>query len=145
MVITIFAILILLVVGIWLIAREQYDRSGTVMLVVIGWVFLIPLSFLGVYITGWHLETGRGEHTGYVTAVQKQGIIYKTGRAYVKTDIQSSQEDLYCVIDEEVYIRLQEVSKTKEKVSLKYLSWFASGVKNCEGEGDVIYDFEVLK
>lgn len=144
MVYTIISILILLAVGIWLMAREQNDRGFSVMLVIIGWVFLIPASFLGVYITGWHLETGRGEHTGYVTAVQKQGIIYKTGRAYVKTDIQSSQEDLYCIVDEEVYTRLQEVSKTKKQVSLKYFSWFSAGVKNCENEGDVIYDFEIL-
>ena len=102
-------------------------------------IFLVSF-FLVIPFVGWHYECGQGEHTGYITAIQKQGIFFKTGRAYIKTDVSSSQEDAYCVVDDNVFNQLKELSEKKEKVTVKYLRWIASGIKNCEGEGEVIYE-----
>lgn len=88
--------------------------------------------------TGWHVNTGNGSHTGYITAVEKTGVIWKTGRAYVKTDLSSSQEDLYCVTDEDVYKTLEQKSANKEKVTLHHHSWLVAGVTHCEGEDAII-------
>lgn len=96
---------------------------------------------LGVIIfsfTGLHINTGDGQHTGYVTAVQRQGIIWKTWRAYIKTDVSSSQEDQYCVVDQNVVKQLQAAAESKERVTVTYFDWLFSGVANCAAEPDVI-------
>lgn len=99
--------------------------------------FLIALPW--VVIDGWHVETGKGEHTGYVTAVERSGLIWKTGTAYIKTDISSSQEDIYCITDSAVYQELEIASKNQQKVTIKYLSYLASGIRHCNAEPAIIY------
>jgi hypothetical protein len=103
-------------------------------------VAIIIIGFL-IYITifGFHYETGRGNHSGYITAVQKQGLIFKTGRAYVKTDLSSSQEDVYCVEGDDVLQRLEQMAENKEKGTFQYKHYFSAGVTHCDGEGDIIY------
>lgn len=143
--------LIMFLVGILIYGYAIYkidsDERGTVItfgafLLILIW---LPISYIPVYIWGLKYETGKGEHVGYVTAVERYGLIYKTNRVYVKTDTQSSQEDDYCVIDKDVYSKLEELSKSKEKVSLKYFSWFDPGIKNCGNESDIIYEVEIIK
>lgn len=143
MIYTILLALAGLGVWIWFIVKEEYDR--TIVVVIGAFLFLVwlGLSYIPVSLIGFHYETSQGEHFGYITAVQKQGVFFKTGRAYVKTDNQSSQEDAYCVMDEKVYQQLQDFAQSKERVEIKYLGYFSAGVKNCGGEGDIIY--EVLK
>lgn len=109
--------------------------------------FFVLVGLYGVFVlpfVGWHYETGRGEHTGYITAVERHGIFFKTNTVYLKTDTQSSQEDDYCVVDPEVFSKLQEYSTTKQHINVYFLSWFASGVTNCDGEGAVIYKVEPI-
>lgn len=43
------------------------------------------------------LTTANGSHTGYVTASECGGVIWTTCRLWLKTNVQSSQEDEYCV------------------------------------------------
>jgi hypothetical protein len=112
---------------------------------------IASLVFLGIIIfvvsipfVGFHYETGRGEHTGYITSVEKSGIWFKTNSAYLKTDTQSSQEDIYCVIDPEIYTQLQEVAKNKSWVNVYYFSWLSTGISNCGISGDIIYKVEVI-
>lgn len=97
-------------------------------------------------VDGWHVEIGSGEHTGYVTAVERNGVVWKTGRAYVKTDTSSSQEDVYCIIaDANVYQQLQDASTAKTHVSVYYTSWLIPGARNCHGEDSVIYAVKPAK
>lgn len=83
---------------------------------------------------GWHVQTGQGEHTGYVTAVEQTGIWFKTYTAYVKTDTQSSQEDEYCVIDSQVFGLLKVAAESKVHVTVSYIDYLAKGLANCNGE-----------
>ncbi len=99
---------------------------------------LILGAILYVPFFGWHYSTGSGEHTGFVTAVEHNGVVFKTGRVYVKTDPQSSQEDSYCVVDPKVYEQLRSFSEAKSSVTVEYDSWLVSGLKNCGGESAVI-------
>lgn len=101
-------------------------------------VFLVIFSVFGS-IFGIHYETSSGNHSGYITAVQKQGLIFKTWRAYVKTDLSSSQEDIYCVESEETAKRLEVMAENKEKGTFQYKSYLVAGVTLCNGEGDIIY------
>ncbi len=89
-------------------------------------------------VNGIHFNTGDGEQTGFVTAVEKNGIFWKTYTAYVKSDVSSSQEDLYCVIDTKVIEQLKEKSKNKEKITIGYVSWLISGMKYCGEESAII-------
>ena len=100
---------------------------------------------IGVPIFGFHYETGRGEHTGFVTATEKHGIFFKTNTAYLKTDTQSSQEDNYCVIDEDVYSQLQRYSVEKTHLNVYFFSYFSAGIKNCDAEEAIIYKAESTK
>lgn len=110
-------------------------------LLVIG--FLLWLC-LWVPLFGFNYETARGEHTGYVTAVERSGIFFKTGTAYLKTDTQSSQEDSYCFIDKEVESQLQQHSLKKTHVNVYFYSLLSAGIANCAGEGAIIYRIEPL-
>ncbi len=100
---------------------------------------LLIVPFVGI-----HYETGRGEHTGFVTAIETSGIIWKTGTAYVKTDAQSSQEDVYCVVDDSVYKQLEEYARTRKQVNIYHFSWLNAGITECGAEGAVIYKVEPI-
>lgn len=101
-------------------------------IIILGAVLYLPIF-------GWHKETADGEHTGYITSVERTGLFFKTFRAYLKTDPQSSQEDAYCVVDPQVYSQLEQLSEQKTQVTISYFSWFVSGIKNCGGENAVIF------
>lgn len=88
--------------------------------------------------TSWKYETSAGNHTGYVTAVEKSGLIWKTGTAYVKSDTQSSQEDQYCIIDPSVYAQLTAASEVKAHVTVGYVDWLHKAVQVCNGESAII-------
>lgn len=111
------------------------------MFVVMGLLAVIPSLF---FIIGLHIDTGSGSQVGFVSATEKEGIIFKTGRAYIKPTLESTQEDIYCVTNADVLKKLEEASVLKSKVKVNYFSWFASGVVNCQGEDAVIKDFETL-
>lgn len=103
-----------------------------------GVILLIIIALIGIGIFGWHRNTGSGEHVGYITAVEKTGLIFKTGTVYVKTDIQSSQEDAYCIVDDQLASQLRELAENKSKVSISYFKWISPGITNCDGEPAII-------
>ncbi len=116
--------------------------------IVLGVIGLIVLGVLGLVffsIVGVHINTGNGNHVGYVTAVEKGGVLFKTGTAYFKTDNQSSQEDKYCVMDDSVLTQLKDAAEKKEKVELTYFSYLFSGVTSCNGEDAIISGVKILQ
>lgn len=105
------------------------------------WVLITLIIIVGLimaivsFFTGWHVETSSGNHTGYITAVEHNGLIWKKGRAYIKTETSSSQEESYCVMDEAVYNQLEQASKDKKQVTVHFKDYFIRGIVHC-GEGD---------
>ena len=91
-----------------------------------------------LFLSGCGITTNDAEHTGYVTAAEKNGLIWKTGRVYVKTDLSSSQEDFYCVEDQELYNTLKEKAKNKEQVTLIYKAEFFVASWRCGNESAII-------
>lgn len=87
---------------------------------------------------GIHINTGEGEQTGYITGVEKNGVIYKTYSVYIKSEVSSSQEDRYCVIDEQVVNKLKEKSISGERITIGYIEYFGRGFKNCSVEDNGI-------
>lgn len=102
-------------------------------------IFLVVLIGIGcghLIINGWHYETGSGEHTGTITAVELDGLVWKTYSIYFKTDTQSSQEDHYCVMDDSLIPKLKELSQSKAKVTISYVDYFLFGEKYC-GDSEI--------
>jgi hypothetical protein len=61
-----------------------------------------------------------GQHTGYITSVEKTGLIIQTYTVFVKTDPQSSQEDSYCVTNPNTINDLQNYEKERLPVTIFY-------------------------
>jgi len=98
---------------------------------------IIALAILGlvVELQGIHYRTiTNGTHTGFVTAVETTGILFKTTRVYVKTDAQSSQEDVYCLIDKSLIPILKELESSKQQITIKYDNYFIQGWRYCDAE-----------
>lgn len=107
--------------------------------IALGWLLI------WVPIFGLHHVTGQGSHVGYITATENSGVFYKTNTVYVKTDTQSSQEDSYCVIDPAIFDKLTDAAVSKEKVEVKYTSYFSTSFKECSQSDTVITDVIPLK
>ena len=118
---------------------DSDDFVGFAIIAILIVIILGLIALFTVSLTGLHYQTGQGEHTGFVTAVEKEGVIWKTGTAYFKTDVSSSQEDKYCVIDDSVYARLEQASQHKEKITIQHKSYFATSVNECGDEDAIIY------
>jgi len=103
-----------------------------IVLFALGWLFVwLP-------ITGIHYSTGSGTQVGYVSAIEKTGLIFKTGRVYIKPTLESTQEDVYCVVDDVVHNQLKAFSVDKTRVEVSHLSWLVAGLSNCELEDAVV-------
>lgn len=103
---------------------------------------LIVLALIAGYFSISHIGPNEGQHTGYVTAIEQEGIIWKTWRAYIKTDPQSSQEDSYCVQDTQVIAKLKNAEKNRELITIEYSSPFIVFKWDCDGENSIIKSVE---
>lgn len=107
--------------------------------VVVGFLMVILFSVVGL-----HINSGNGSQVGYVSAVETSGIGFKTHTAYIKPDLSSTQEDVYCVIDESVREELEKASVSKQSVKVTHFSWMFPGITNCAGESAIIKSVEVI-
>jgi len=99
---------------------------------------LLLLPILAILLSGCVTTTKDGEHTGYITALEKTGLIWKTGNVYIKSDVSSSQEDLYCVINQDVYNKLKDKSVNKEKVTILFHDEMIIAPWRCESTSGII-------
>ena len=84
---------------------------------------------------GIHIETtSNGTHTGYVTAIETNGIVFKTTSVYFKTDTMSSQEDRYCLIDlqSDLLNRLKQSEESKEKITITFKDYLVTSLSECK-------------
>lgn len=133
--------------GLLLFLDIKYMNNKGFSLIEVLVAVLIITTFLLCFVlpfTGVNIPTGSGNQVGYISAVEKTGVIWKTGRVYIKPTLESTQEDIYCVIDEDVYYALKEKSLTSEKVNVQHNSVFIAGVSKCAGEGAIINSLEVV-
>ena len=101
-------------------------------------VIAIP-SFTGVHI----VKTENGKHTGTITAVETNGMIFKTVSVYFKSDAQSSQEDVYCLIDKSLIPIIEQKAQEKAKVTLIYMDYFIASMAECGNyNGGIIVGIE---
>ena len=104
----------------------------------LGWFVIIIIALVG-WSTISHIgATNEGQHTGYITSVEQEGLVWKTWRAYVKTDPQSSQEDAYCVTDPVMVDVLKSEEDNRDLITVSYSSPFVVFKWECGGENSII-------
>lgn len=103
-------------------------------------LYLAWMLFVHIPLYGIHIDTGSGQHTGYVTAVEQEGIFFKTTRVYFKTDPQSSQEDSYCVLPASKFLvtTLDDAAAKRALITLSYSSYLLTGMTECGAENEYI-------
>lgn len=106
------------------------------LLVIIAIVGIVCSVIFGLFIQ-IHAPNS-GDHTGYVTAVEQEGLIWHTYRAFIKTDPQSSQEDQYCVTDPDVISQLQKDSESRTLITVGYSIGLITYPWQCKGESSII-------
>lgn len=121
---------------------ESISKFYLISSVVIG--FLIIVGVLALCFIPISYVTGEGNQVGYVSATEKSGFIFKTGVAYIKPTLESTQEDIYCVMDDSILKTLQDTSDSKQTVKIYHKSWLSTGIK-CGAESAFIYKVEVIK
>lgn len=107
-------------------------------------IIILVLVFGILPIFGLPINTGSGSQTGFVSAVEKSGVIFKTNRVYIKPTLESTQEDFYCVVDDAVYLELEKASIEKSRVKVSHYSLMSAGVKNCDNENAIIEKVETI-
>jgi len=110
---------------------------------VAGCVFVVVCIALFVYLFSVFQTPDSGQHTGYVTAVEKTGIVFQTWTAYIKTDPQSSQEDTYCVTDSHTISDLQTYEKDRTPVTVYYSTPILLGSWQCAHPASIIHSVSV--
>lgn len=109
------------------IENNKKGRGGIALIMFLCAIFIYLLIF-GVQIK----TTENGKHTGYITAIETSGIIFKTNSVYFKTETESSQEDVYCVIDNKVKEELSKLQVEKKRVNIIYENYIWNGLKKCD-------------
>ena len=105
-------------------------------------VIILVMVFFGLF--GIFQTPGSGQHTGYVTAVDKTGIIFQTWTAYIKTDPQSSQEDAYCVADPATITALQNYEKDRSLVTIYYSEPIVVWKWQCAHQASIIHSISIV-
>lgn len=98
---------------------QNKNRGFSVIEVIVSIVIVVVFAMAVLTLIGFK-EPSSGQHTGIVTAVEKNGIFWPTYSAYVKTSAQSTQEDQYCVIDPAVIGQLQSDAQAVKEVTVSY-------------------------
>jgi len=116
------------------------NKKGQTAAIVTGIVILVLICILPlIFINTIAIQTTyNGHHTGTVTAVETNGMIWKTDRVYFKSDAQSSQEDAYCVIDDNIKAQLETFAEQKATVTIAYDDYLIIGWAYCDGEEGII-------
>jgi len=117
-----------------IILSESYTKfwktiAGTIMVL----STFILISAITITFTGIHIKNSTGQYTGYVTAIQKTGTIFKGYTVYLKTDLESSQEDTACVDRNkpELIEKLKQIQERKKDVNLTYESVWQYAIGEC--------------
>ena len=105
--------------------------------VLVGAFFLILIAAF-VYFFAIFQTPNSGQHTGYITSVEKTGFIFQTWTVYVKTDPQSSQEDTYCITDSRIITQLQQYEKARLPVTVYYAAPLILWTWQCPQKASII-------
>lgn len=130
---TLFLIWVVLAVIPASIALEVYKLRDAVIVWSV-WLLLSLLWIVPIF-SGVPVPNNEGQYKGYVTAVERNGAIFKGWNVFLKTDLQSSNEGKACIDrdNQELIDKLKEVQEAKENVTLVYEGVWQYKIGECPG------------
>lgn len=85
----------------------------------------------------------KGQHTCYITTVEDaENLTWDSVLVWTKTDTAASNEDVFCVSDNDVRKKLEVAARDKKLVILKYKNDFILWRWECNGGTSIIVDIE---
>ncbi len=85
----------------------------------------------------------KGQHTCYITTVEDaNNLTWDSVLVWTKTDTAASNEDVFCVSDNDVRKKLEVAARNKKLVTLKYKNDFILWRWECNGGTSIIVDIE---
>lgn len=119
---------------------DKREREKIITWVVLG---ILILMIVPNFLFPGQIGASRGTHTGVVTAVEyNSNIIWDANIVYFKTVRESSQEDKYCVNDENVKNQLIEAGKNKKEITIYFKNNYIMWKWQCNGGESIIYKIE---
>lgn len=118
---------------------EVEDFFLGAMIVIVSCIFLgiITLAIMTPFVNS--LGGTKGQHTGYVTAVDfNDNLIFDQDVVYFKTDTESTQEDIYCINNPDLKKRLEQYARDNVKVTLQYSNGYILWRADCNGGLSII-------
>ena len=99
--------------------------------IVIG-IFLLVAVFMGIASFKWNTDAN-GTHSGIVTAIEQSGVFFKNYHVYFKTNSTSSQEDNYCVPQDQndLINQLRDAQEKQKTITLHYTGVTGFGWNLC--------------
>jgi hypothetical protein len=125
------AILLIVLVVVAIIALlfslEEENHLPWIIVVFVFLFFILSLA------TGLPIRNNEGSYTGYVTSVEKNGAIFKGMNVFLKTELESSNEDMACVAieDKELIAELRKAQEEKRNVTLEYYGLVQFPIGEC--------------
>ncbi len=113
------------------------DSGSIICFSVVIVAFVIGLLFIQFWLPS------SGTHTGIVTATEKNWLIWTTNLAYFKTSQYTSQEDKYCVVDNDVFSDLKKYQANNTEVTVTFENPIITPRWECGSGGiSIIVDVE---
>jgi hypothetical protein len=123
-------IVLLIVAIIALFSSLEEENHLPWIIVIFVFVFLFFILSLA---TGLPIQNNEGNYTGYVTAVEKNGAIFKGMNVFIKTELESSNEDIACVAieNQELIAELRKAQEEKRNVTFEYYGLVQFPIGEC--------------
>lgn len=142
--IIIIAIVIMVLIQVLNVFLHIGDIEDIIMFGLFYFLVIGSLLFIIVFITismttGLCENFGHGSQAGYITSIEKSGIIWKTWEGRIQEGV-GEQVNVggilkFSVTDDKVVKELQKISGSKQRVNLIYNSWliipYQLGATNC--------------
>lgn len=87
-----------------------------------------------------------GTQTGFVEAVQQEGVIWQNYHIFIKSSNEASQADKYCILERNRHLAedIRRESEGGSKISIKYhRNFYLLPLGRCDG--DEVESFKVIK
>jgi len=122
-----FVVLLIVAIIAFLFSLEEENHLPWMIVTFLFIIFLISLG------TGLPIQNNEGSYTGYVTAVEKNGAIFKGMNVFIKTELESSNEDIACVAieNQELIAELRKAQEEKRNVTLEYYGLVQFPIGEC--------------
>lgn len=126
--------------------RKKWFRDSYGNLSDRGFVTYLILAVVGTsvaastpFVLGSGCGGARGEHVGYVTAIEEQkNVTWDSTVVYFKSDTESTQEDKYCVRDPLVRDALKAYAERRVPVVIRYENGLVMWRWECNGGDSII-------